>query len=183
MRTYQLIVFAWLAGMAAHAAFAEKIYRWVDQNGKVHYSQTKPDTATTSERSLVTDPAPTPQAAPALEPEPERNQRGECLTVKCMADEMEADRLKRERGYAEQRAKNERALQKKSETSAPKTPSVPLSEHDKQLQHNCKRGLYYGSNSKINCDDMDAVRKEWKNHYEREMAQRDYQRRHGYSGR
>lgn len=179
MRAYQLIVFTWLAGMASHAAFAEKIYRWVDQNGKVHYSQTKPDTAATSERSFVADPAPTPEAAPA-EPEPERNQRGECLTIQCMADDMEAERLKRERGYAEQRAKNERVLQKKTETKTLKTPSTPISEHDKQLQHNCKRGLYYGTNSKIDCDDMGAVRAEWKKHYDREMSRRDYQQRHGY---
>jgi len=183
MRAYQLIVFAWLAGMASPAAFAEKIYRWVDQNGKVHYSQMKPDTAATGERSFVTDPAPTPEAAPASESEPERNKRGECLTIQCMADDMEAERLKRERGYAEQRARNERALQKKTATSASKTPSTPVSEHDKELQYNCKRGLYYGTNSKINCDDMDAVRAEWKKHYDREMAQRDYQRRHGYPRR
>ncbi len=182
MRRYMLCWSVVFAVVASNGALADKVYRWVDQDGKVHYSQTKPDAAVTNERSFATTPAPTPDATP--ESQPERNQRGECLTIKCMADEMEADRLKRERGYAAQRAKNEQALKKKAETkAAPKTAAVPLNEHDKELQHNCKRGLYYGTNTKINCDDMDAVRAEWKRHYDAEMARRDHRLRHGNYGR
>lgn len=164
------------------SAVAEKVYRWVDQDGKVHYSQTAPGAGATSEKAITTTTPPSAANAPdpEAEPEPERDERGQCLTIKCMADQMEADRLQRERGYAEQRAKNERALQKKSETAASKTPAGPLTEHDKQLQHNCKRGLFYGTNTRIDCDDVNALRKEWAKHADREMSQRDDRRRRGY---
>ena len=38
-----------IAFASAPAAGADKVYRWVDQDGKVHYSQTAPATAPTSE--------------------------------------------------------------------------------------------------------------------------------------
>lgn len=170
MRAYGLSMLVGFTIAVSTSAVAEKVYRWVDQDGKVHYSQTAPGAGATSEKAITTT-AP-PRADSATEPEPERNERGECLTVKCMADQMEADRLKRERGYAEQRAKNERALQKKPGTGWPPKPPTTLSARDKELQHNCRRGLFYGSNSKIDCDDMDALRREWQVHHEREMTRR-----------
>ena len=165
-RHFSAVLIGFVVAVMSNSALAEKVYRWVDKDGKVHYSQTAPTSEASGEKEIRTTPPPTPDTA-ADEPE-ERNERGECLTVKCMADQMEADRLKRERGYAEQRAKNERALPKKAEVKPSTVPSGPLSEHDKQLQHNCRRGLYYTTNSRINCDDMDQVRAEWRKYHEAE---------------
>lgn len=170
-----------IAFASAPAAVADKVYRWVDQDGKVHYSQTAPATAPTSEQELKISAPATPDAAADV-PE-ERNERGECLTIKCMADQMEADRLQRERGYAAQRAKNERAL-KKADAKPSSVPAGPPSEHDKQLQHNCRRGVYYTMNSRVNCDDIAQLRAEWRKYHEAEVERsiraHENRQRHGF---
>lgn len=164
-RHLSVVLIGFVVAVMSNSTLAEKVYRWVDKDGKVHYSQTAPAAGASGEKEIRTTPPPTPDTA-ADEPE-ERNERGDCLTVKCMADQMEADRLKRERGYAEQRAKNERAL-KKAEVKPSTVPPGPLSEHDKQLQYNCRRGVYYTMNSRVNCDDIAQLRAEWRKYHEAE---------------
>lgn len=52
------MIAACLLGSAAHVALADTVYRWVDAQGNVHYSQTPP--ASTHEKAKAVDIQPPP---------------------------------------------------------------------------------------------------------------------------
>lgn len=81
------------------------------------------------------------------------------MTIKCVADQMEADRLERERGYARRREENERAAKAKPAGSG--TTTISTTPKDEQLREQCRSGVYYGTNSRVNRDDPEALRKEY----------------------
>lgn len=157
----------------AISATATDLYRWVDKDGKVHYSQTPPVKAPATE-AKVKIRAPHANAGDPAAPQAERDAQGNCISIKCLGDQMEADRLAREREYARQIAENERATQKKTSEDKQSTPLTSLDEH---LRENCRRGLFYGTSSKVNCDDIATLREQWRSHQEniqsgREILQR-----------
>jgi len=82
-----------LAGGAAHA----QIYRWVDQNGRVHYTNERPPK---NVAATVVDPDAKEEA-----PAPPTS---ECYTIRCQGERMEERQRKREaedeRAYAERAA-------------------------------------------------------------------------------
>lgn len=90
---------ALLAGGAAHA----QIYRWVDQNGRVQYSNEKPPKEF---KAVVVDPD-----AKAGAPRPESS---ECHTVRCQGERLEARQRQRDADEAKQAAARA--------ASAPKQP-------------------------------------------------------------
>ena len=96
--------------------------------------------------------------AASAEAQAERDDKGNCLTMKCLADQMEADRLAREREYARRISENERAARQKTPDGKHATAGNPLDEH---LRENCRNGLYYGTSSKVDCDDIATLRKQW----------------------
>lgn len=135
---------------ATSVVAADSLYRWVDRNGEVHYSQTAPlETPATETRIKIQK-----SSAPA-KPQAERDDNGNCLTIGCLADQMEADRLAREREYARQIAEHQRAARR--ETTEPAATN-PLDDH---LRENCRNGLFYGPSSKVDCDDIAGLRKQW----------------------
>src|SRR5262245_7823501 len=80
------------------APAAAQIYRWVDQNGLVHYSNVKPPknvTATVIDGDVKESPAPAPA------------DNAECYTMRCQGERMEE--RQRRRDEAEARAAAERA--------------------------------------------------------------------------
>ena len=82
---------------------AESIHKWVDKDGKVHYSQTRPkDTDATK---VKVDPPPPADAEP-----PMVNGERICLSYECYAIKLNQERVERERGYAKARAENELCL-------------------------------------------------------------------------
>jgi len=108
-----------LAAATSPPGMAQKLYKWVDKDGKTHYSQTPPADAAASQSKLNVPKQDSP--APQVElTEDGRDPDGNCKTMKCMADQMEADRLEREQGYATQRWRNERLQEKASEERAAK---------------------------------------------------------------
>lgn len=135
---------------------AAGLYKWIDKDGKVHYSSTPPSEAPRTETRLSVPNAP----ADVPLPQAERDDSGNCQTVKCMADQMEADRLARERGYAQRRAENERATRKPVATTQPQV-STPIDQH---LQENCRNGLFYGPSSRVDCNDIATLRQQWERH-------------------
>lgn len=61
MRTPMLICGILLLAMAGMAARADQVYRWVDKDGHVHYSQTPPVSTNINAQTLnITPPAPDP---------------------------------------------------------------------------------------------------------------------------
>lgn len=134
---------------------AAGVYKWVDQSGKVHYGEAPPTEAPRSEGRVHVPSAPVEPAAPLAD----RDERGNCQTIQCLADQMERERLARERKYAERRAENEREARK-----PPANKPEPLSGVDKQLQENCRNGLFYGSNSRVDCNDLKTLRQQWEVH-------------------
>lgn len=64
MRLLPLIV---LLVLPALPAWAEQVYRWVDENGVVHYSATPPEGQSAEERRLRYIPNPDPAAAEAAQ--------------------------------------------------------------------------------------------------------------------
>ena len=72
-----------LALVLASAPAAAQIYRWIDQNGVVHYSNVKPpkNVATT-----VIDESPQPVPASQAAPGPES---AECYTIRCQGERLE----------------------------------------------------------------------------------------------
>lgn len=50
-----LLMTAILLGLAAHAATAQKLYRWTDENGKVHYTDQLPPEAAKAARDTLNE--------------------------------------------------------------------------------------------------------------------------------
>ncbi len=137
------------------------MYRWVDKDGKVHYSETAPlDTPAAENKIDVKTPSATADDATA--PKAKRDRAGNCVTIKCTADQMEADRLAREREYARRIAENERAGDKKPATDRQAAKDRALDEH---LRESCLNGVYYGGDFRVDCNDIDTLRAQWKNYH------------------
>jgi hypothetical protein len=146
--------------MVAGNAAAGSLYRWVDKEGKVHYSESPPvETPTTETKIHVRTPAGTPDDSEI--PKSDYDANGNCATIKCMADQMEAERLERERGYARQRQENEQAATSEKQKSASRVIDSAAGLRDEKLRTQCLNGVYYGANSKVNCNDAAALRNEY----------------------
>jgi len=86
-----------LSGMATDAGAQEKIYRWVDENGEVHFGDTPPQNGTAEQIEVVPDTVSTvPPASPANDAE---------SGAPAEAMPSEAEQLRQER--AEQRRQRE----------------------------------------------------------------------------
>lgn len=138
-------------------ASAAELYRWVDKDGKVHYSQTRPAEAPTTQTKIKVPDTKAGSDGDGMPPG-DRDEHGNCVSIKCMADQMEADRLERERGYARQKAENERAAKVPPSVSKPSSPPNP---RDELLREQCRSGIHYGGNSHPNCDDTATLEKEY----------------------
>lgn len=53
MRIHSALAFLFLLLLAANAAQASQVYKWVDKDGKVHYSNTPPPEAAQTERQVL----------------------------------------------------------------------------------------------------------------------------------
>lgn len=135
---------------------AAGVYRWVDDNGKVHYTQTPPSTGDTTK--IKAPPAGSDDAPPVSPSDSVRGADGNCLTIKCMADEMESARLQREGDYARQRAENERHLQKKQVQTEPQRQAGPPGSlySDEHMRTQCLHGQC-GSDTR-DCDNVQRLR-------------------------
>jgi hypothetical protein len=95
MTSLRVFLLLLLAGFAAGTS--AQIYRWVDQNGRVHYTNEQPPKGVPA---TVVDPD-----AKESAPEP---QSSECHTIRCQGERMEERQRKREaedeRAYAERAA-------------------------------------------------------------------------------
>jgi hypothetical protein len=95
MASLRVFLMLLLAGFAAAAS--AQIYRWVDQNGRVHYTNERPPK---NVPATVVDPD-----AKEAAPEPPSS---ECYTIRCQGERMEERQRKREaeeeRAYAERAA-------------------------------------------------------------------------------
>lgn len=171
-----LIVMLW---WSMPTATAGSLYRWVDKDGKVHYSEKPPAEAPKAESKVhITNPAPS-RAEESVVFEDGRDEKGNCVTMKCLADQMESDRLARERGYAQKRADNERAAaaHKKPQGGAQPSPPTALDDH---LRENCKNGVYYSGNYRTNCDDIAELRRQYNSAQERAKLQYDTRQNRRY---
>ena len=61
MKTLSMLLMSAVIGLMMQAAGADQVYRWVDKDGHVHYSQTPPATTGVNAQTLnITPPAPDP---------------------------------------------------------------------------------------------------------------------------
>ena len=115
MNTQKYTVYATiicLSVLTSSIAIAAGPYKWVDKDGKIHYTDVPP---TQGDASRVKVPAANPSPeSPSEDQTSDRDAKGNCRTMKCLADEMEATRLQREKDYDRQRAENERYAKQKS---------------------------------------------------------------------
>lgn len=154
-KTYS-VIYVLILGLGAsipYLAVAAGVYKWVDKDGKVYYSQTAPREKASSK--VKTQAAPSGAESQLPQGESIRGDDGECLTIKCMADEMETDRLKREGEYAKRHAENENAAKKKPQDGSPNS-TVSAGEKD-QLRKLCLNGSIGPSTR--DCDDIDKLRR------------------------
>lgn len=102
-RTAAILLF--LLAWNLPTAIADKVYRHVDKDGKVHYSQFRPGEDTADEVKL----------APAPADDPGNIDPNACLSYECYAEQLKKERLQREKGYAEIRQREEReAMQRQT---------------------------------------------------------------------
>ncbi len=142
---------------------AGKVYKRVDKDGKVFYSQVPPREGASSQ--ITTQAPPSDDGSQLPQGESIRGTNGECLTIKCMADEMETDRLKREGEYAKRRAENEKAAKKKLQDGPPKSAASGIDVDS--LQKLCLNGSIGPSTR--DCNDVNKLRK-W---YEAEIMRNE----------
>lgn len=100
--TLRRIFFVSLVALAAIPAFATEVYRWVDDNGVVHFSQTEPPGNNTGVEKMNLDDSP----PPGYDPEEDRYQ------VEAQAEQMALLR-------AEMDKKRELAREQKLNTPQP----------------------------------------------------------------
>lgn len=86
-----------VALIAAAPAVAARTYKWVDEDGTTHYSQSKPPDRHAQELSLKGGVA------------PEREGGDDCVTLTCRAARLQSHREQREQAMQEQRDKAARA--------------------------------------------------------------------------
>lgn len=165
------IVALCLAITIPSVSLAASVYKWVDKNGKVYYSESPPPKGETSKVKI---PPPSANDEPVISQGMSvRDPDGKCLTIKCIADEMETSRLARERSYVKQRAENERVMQPKTESAPQWPPQDPLYS-DGYMRTQCLHGQC-GSDTR-DCEDINKLRE----CAAMQRAQRDfYQENHG----
>lgn len=156
-RTKLALVLVWAMTLPLQAA-AAGVYKWVDEKGKVHYSERAPSGG---------DNAKVRTAPPSANSEPEvpqgesvRGADGKCLTIKCMADEMEQSRLQREAEYARQRAINESQARPQKKTTAAGPGALPPQGTlytDEYMRTQCLHGQCPGLSSH-QCEDVQKLR-------------------------
>lgn len=151
---------------------AGKVYKRVDKDGRVFYSQIPPREGASSQ--VTTQAPPSDDGTQLPQGESIRGTNGECLTIKCVADEMEADRLKREGEYARRRAENENAAKKKPQNGSSNPTASPGEKN--YLRQLCLNGSIGPSTR--DCDDIDKLRG-WYNaqRQEDERIRRELERR------
>ena len=95
-----IVAFA-LALVAAATAAAARVYKWVDDDGSTHYSQSKPPDRQAQEMPL--ESGRTSGIEDGIE------DGNNCRSLTCRAARLDADRVERERAAQEQRDKAARA--------------------------------------------------------------------------
>ena len=153
-------------------AAASGVYKWVDAQGKVHYSERAPSSG---------DNVPIRTAPPSSNSEPELSQGesvrgadGNCLTIKCVADEMEQSRLQREAEYAKQRAINDSHARPPKRAAATELPPQGPLYSDEYMRTQCLHGQCAGV-SRRDCDDVQKLRQCARF---QQSDREEYQRRH-----
>lgn len=136
-------------------AVASGVYKWVDDQGKVHYSEQAP--ATGDNVTLRTAPPSTNKEPELSQGESVRGADGNCLTIKCVADEMEQSRLQREAEYAKQRAINDSQARPQKPVGAAELPSQGSLYSDEYMRTQCLHGQCAGVSWR-DCDDVQKLR-------------------------
>lgn len=134
---------------------ASGVYKWVDDQGKVHYSEQAP--ATGDNATLRTAPPSTNKEPELSQGESVRDADGNCLTIKCVADEMEQSRLQREAGYAKQRAINDSQARPQKPVGTAELPPTGSLYSDEYMRTQCLHGQCAGVSWR-DCDDVQKLR-------------------------
>lgn len=134
---------------------ASGVYKWVDDQGKVHYSEQAP--ATGDNVTLRTAPPSTNKEPELSQGESVRDADGNCLTIKCVADEMEQSRLQREAEYAKQRAINDSQARPQKRVGAAELPPTGSLYSDEYMRTQCLHGQCAGVSWR-DCDDVQKLR-------------------------
>jgi len=135
----------WLPGTLMAEA-----YKWVDESGRVHYTQVKPTVTTTNTQfapeksSIETVGAPPPVASPTEDSNTEFNQQIEEKTASIEKAKQEAEMDKR-------RARNEEITRENCATAT----------RNLKLIHNARRLAYRNeANERVYMDDAERARRE-----------------------
>ena len=153
-------------------AGAAGVYKWVDAQGNVHYSERAPSSG--DNVPIRTAPAGTDNEPELSQGESVRGADGNCLTIKCVADDMEQSRLQREAEYAKQRAINDKEAQPKKHAGAAELPPQGPLYGDEYMRTQCLHGQCSGL-SRRDCDDVQKLRQCGRF---KQGLREDYQRRH-----
>lgn len=94
---FRFAIAALSVALIAAAPAAARTYKWVDEDGTTHYSQSKPPDRHAQELSLKGSGA------------SEREGGDDCVTLTCRADRLQSHREQREQAMQEQRDKAARA--------------------------------------------------------------------------
>ncbi len=145
-------------------AAAGGVYKWVDKDGKVHYSQTRPK-ETDASALKVSPPPPADAAAPSS------GGASKCLSYECYAEMLKQDRLERERRYAQARAERDREFERERRQRGTTAPSASSggSISDEYLRSLCRGG---GQNAtKTDCNDTAKLRRQFRELQEQQKKQ------------
>lgn len=166
-----MMMLLWVLVLPLPAA-ASGVYKWVDEQGKVHYSQQAPSSG---DNVPIRTPPPSTNNEPDLsQGESVRGADGNCLTIKCVADEMEQSRLQREAEYAKQRAVNDSQARPPKQAGAAELPPQGPLYGDEYMRTQCLHGQCSGL-SRRDCDDVQKLRQCARF---QQGVREDYQRRH-----
>lgn len=134
---------------------ASGVYKWVDEQGKVHYSEHAPSSGGKAKMRVA--PPSTNNEPEVSQGESVRGADGNCATIKCMADEMEQSRLQREAEYARQRALNESQARPQKRVNAGELPPQGPLYSDEYMRTQCLHGQCAGVSGR-DCDDVQKLR-------------------------
>src|SRR5579859_1251175 len=108
MKTLSILLMSVGIGLVMQAAGADQVYRWVDKDGHVHYSQTPP--ATTGVNAQTVNIAPPPPDPTSLQNEQnlaqdlkKRNEQDQKDQQKAQADQQQKDQQKQRCDALQQR--------------------------------------------------------------------------------
>lgn len=126
MKILVMVAIGFALPFAAHAA---KLYKWVDSNGKIHYSEIAPAPGATNVEVVPVPPAP-----------PSSGEKGTCVSHECYAKQLERDRIEREKGYAKMHAEQERHERQVRARKVAEAAAEKRSADDEELHRLCIHG-------------------------------------------